>query len=409
MLSGDNGILRKATDAQTFTERASVVEQAKTDVLGYQAENKGTDLQKSQLQSVLETYFKSVPDLTNMSDIEILNTKLETLAKYGNHNITVKEIFDGKFTSSNEIAIVEGNPAEWETNESGDTLTKYLGSSKNIVIPNRLNGKEITTIGSLIFAGSSIETLEISDGIETIEARAFVSSRNLIGSLIIPNTVKTIGDAAFAACTFDQKLVVPNSVETIGKDVFATIPFSDVEIDMTNIPNEILSSQTTSVPVTGKLILGQNVKIIEEGAFAYCTNMTGTLTIGPNVTSIGKDAFRACRGLTGNLNIPDSVITIGEHAFSDCSELTGIPHISANIETIGECVFFNCKNLTGNLILGTKLKTIGMSAFQYCKSFESITVPSTVESVGNGSFDDVAHIYYTGLLDTSNWGAKAYN
>ena len=72
-------------------------------MLGYLAENKGTDLQKSQLQAVLETYFKDVPDLTDMSDTEILNTELETLAKYGTHNITVKEIFDGNIAGSSKI------------------------------------------------------------------------------------------------------------------------------------------------------------------------------------------------------------------------------------------------------------------------------------------------------------------
>ena len=40
-----------------------------------------------------------------MSDTEILNTKLETLAKYGNHNITVKEIFDGSFSNENEDSL----------------------------------------------------------------------------------------------------------------------------------------------------------------------------------------------------------------------------------------------------------------------------------------------------------------
>ena len=391
-----------------MTERASVVEQAKTDVLGYQAENKGTDLQKSQLQAVLETYFKSVPDLTDMSDTEILNTKLETLAKYGNHNITVKEIFDGKFTSSNEIAIVEGNPAEWETNESGDTLTKYLGSSKNIVIPNRLNGKDITTIGSLLFAGSSIETLEISNGIQTIEARAFVSSRNLTGNLTIPNTVKTIGDGAFAACTFDKKLVIPNSVETIGKDAFATVPFSDAEIDMIVIPSEILSIQSNSVPITGRLILGESVKTIGEGAFSNCTNMTGTLTIGSNVTSIEKDAFRNCTGLTGSLNIPDSVVTIGEDAFYGCCNLDGALYISKNITNIGTEAFASCSKLTGNVTLGNNLKTIYGGTFRNCEKLDSITVPSTIETVGGGAFHNVACVYYSGALDTSNWGAKDY-
>lgn len=97
MLSGDNGILQKATDAKTLTERSSVVEQARTDVLGYQVENKGEDLDKTQLKTVLDKYFDGVPDLTDMEKDTILNTELQTLAKYGTHTISVYEIYNGNF------------------------------------------------------------------------------------------------------------------------------------------------------------------------------------------------------------------------------------------------------------------------------------------------------------------------
>ena len=41
MLTGNNGILTQAQNAKKETETASVIEQAKTDVLGIQAENGG--------------------------------------------------------------------------------------------------------------------------------------------------------------------------------------------------------------------------------------------------------------------------------------------------------------------------------------------------------------------------------
>ena len=106
MLSGDNGILQKATDAKTNTERQSIIEQARIDVLGYQAENKGGDLDKTQLKSVLDTYFKSVPDLSDMSDAEIKEKQLETLPKYGIHTITVSEIYNGNITGSSNAKAV---------------------------------------------------------------------------------------------------------------------------------------------------------------------------------------------------------------------------------------------------------------------------------------------------------------
>lgn len=96
MLSGDNSILQRATDAKEKTERQSVVEQARTDVLGYQAENKGTDLKKSQLKSVLDTYFKEVPDVEDLPDGEnLFNQEFNTKDKYGTYTIRVSEIYNG--------------------------------------------------------------------------------------------------------------------------------------------------------------------------------------------------------------------------------------------------------------------------------------------------------------------------
>ena len=105
MLSGDNGILQKATDAKTLTERSSVVEQARADVLGYQAENKGGDLDKTQLKTVLDKYFDGVPDLTDMQKDAILNTQLNTLAKYGIHSIAVYEIYNGNLKNNSQKMI----------------------------------------------------------------------------------------------------------------------------------------------------------------------------------------------------------------------------------------------------------------------------------------------------------------
>ena len=178
MLSGDNGILNKATDAKTLTERRSIIEQAQTDVLGYQAENKATDLKKSQLQSVLEKYFKNVPDLTDMQNSEILGTKLDTLEEYGNHNIEVKEIFNGNLlediqtqvATADEInakigTVVTGYSAkdiEWQVYYADNNETFLISKTHEIPkwrygtpIPFRGENKNIDYTGSEDVASSS--------------------------------------------------------------------------------------------------------------------------------------------------------------------------------------------------------------------------------------------------------------
>ncbi len=106
MLTGNNGILQKATDAKTNSEKQGIIEQARIDVLGQQAENKGTNITKEQLVTILNKYFEatdstSIPDeISSEHDVE-LTTIVE---KY---KINLSEIFKGKFANeNNETTII---------------------------------------------------------------------------------------------------------------------------------------------------------------------------------------------------------------------------------------------------------------------------------------------------------------
>ena len=77
MLSGDNSILKKATDTKTNSEKQSIIEQARIDILGQQAENKGTNITKEQLATILNKYFTttetdSIPnEISSEHDLEL--------------------------------------------------------------------------------------------------------------------------------------------------------------------------------------------------------------------------------------------------------------------------------------------------------------------------------------------------
>ena len=96
-LTGDNGILTKASKAREQTEIANVIEQAKTDVLGIQTENKDGNITKGELKTVLDKYFDVVPD--DYTTETVLTTKDE----YGNHKIAVSEIYNGNLGKTQEI------------------------------------------------------------------------------------------------------------------------------------------------------------------------------------------------------------------------------------------------------------------------------------------------------------------
>ena len=115
---------------------------------------------------------------------------------------------------------------------------------------------------------------------------------------IIPDSVTTIGDAAFYGCDSLSSVVIPDSVTTIGDGAFNHC--------------DSLSS----------VVIGNSVTTIGDGAFNDCDSLS-SVTIGNSVTTIGNFAFHDCSSLS-SVVIPDSVTTIGDYAFRDCDSLSSV-------------------------------------------------------------------------------------
>ncbi len=82
-------------------------------------------------------------------------------------------------------------------NDNTLTVTGYHGTAHAIMIPESIEGKSVTAIGS----------------------KAFDSMDDLT-SVTIPTTVTSIGANAFYGCTSIQSITIPDSVETMGVTVF---------------------------------------------------------------------------------------------------------------------------------------------------------------------------------------------
>ena len=375
MLTGDNNILKRAVDAKERTERATIIETAKTDILGQVAENKEKSISKKQLIDILNKQFKTVdekslPDeISSKSDI-----KLTTLDE--RYTINLSEIYIGKFAKNNEneITVVEGNPAEWETNTEGDKLVKYLGLNENVIFPNTLNGKKITTIGPNVLQGKTdiVKTIEISNGFTNIEDSAFQGCSNLTGNLLLPDSITTIGSKAFLGCVgFNGELYIGKNVTSIyscknpSTSSFGgtgnTQGWKKITINMKDIPDEFMPNG--SGVKANELIIGNNTEKIGKKAFMGNTNLLGNLTIGNNVLEIGDMAFSDCRGLEGDLIIPDSVYTLGTASFNNCSGFTGDLTLGKNVKSILEATFTNCLNFT-KIVIPDTIENISFNAFQ---------------------------------------------
>ena len=136
-------------------------------------------------------------------------------------------------------------------------LLSYTGSDKELTLPSIDEVKEV--FGDF---GNSYE----------IRKYAFYENTN-ITSVVIPDSVTSIGSSAFSGCSSLTSITIPNSVTSIGSS-----------------------------------------------AFWDCSSLT-SITIPENVTSIGDFVFQSCISLI-SITIPNSVTSIGSYAFRYCDNLT---------------------------------------------------------------------------------------
>ena len=156
--------------------------------------------------------------------------------------------------------------------------------------------------------------------------------------ITIPNSVTSIGEAAFDSCLALTSITIPGSVTSIGNY-----------------------------------------------AFNYCENLE-TVSLESGVESIGDDAFHSCHSLT-SITIPDSVTSIGMRAFDNCESLTSV-NISNSVTIIDDATFSYCSALT-SITIPDSVTSIGSSAFESCSSLASVTIPISVANISRFAFSDL--------------------
>lgn len=246
---------------------------------------------------------------------------------------------------------------------------------RSIVIPN-----SVTSIGKKVFANCPrLQSVEIPNSITEVSDSLFFNC-SALKSLKIPDSITRIRNSAFYGCSGLTTQVIPNSV-TIIEDYAYYGCSGLLALSIGNSVGRIKNSAFYGCTGLTSLTIPNSVYRIDESAFRGCTGLT-SLTIGL-VIKIGDYAFSGCSGLT-TLTIPNTVESIGNYAFYGCDGLKSVK-IGNAVTSIGDFSFASCYRMT-SVEIPISVESIGGHAFYGCSGLTRIEIPNSVTSIGDGAF-----------------------
>lgn len=225
-------------------------------------------------------------------------------------------------------------------------------------------------------------TVSVKDGTVGISNYAFYK-KTLVSDVVIPESVKYIGIAAFAECS---------GLHVVNIDMFCELEeipdyafYKCTALNEVSVPSTVKRIGRSAFYKSGLMVANVGMDVEEIGAYAYygCSDLIQVIfDKNCKLESIGDYAFSRAVKLQ-KITLPDGVITIGKYAFSNCTSLETVS-LGNSLEYLDSGVFSSCTSLKA-VSLPDTLTEIAERTFYKCTSLESVEMPS-VQKIGNYAF-----------------------
>ena len=283
---------------------------------------------------------------------------------------------------------------------------------------NVAQNSKLVFIGEKAFYNTALTSFNFENLVQLEEIGAYAFAETAIPSVVLPDTVVTVGDYAFYHCANVADFRLSASISYVGDYAFAGLPL------------------ITSVTVAG------NDTTIGTGAFEDCTSLA-SVTLESGVNYIGNFAF----GFTAisTITLPETVVAFDGNPFPGCplesieiqapnadlvfdadagtmlnADKTLLYYTSSDTTTIS-FVDSSITSVMPGALAGTKITSITLPAsfttiadgtFRNCKQLESIVIGKNITRIGDAAFEGCTALetvtFEQGGTQAISIGARAF-
>ena len=221
---------------------------------------------------------------------------------------------------------------------------------RRIILPNGIKRIEDSAFSYV----ENLEDINIPSELQYIGPSAFEQCENLkADSLVFPEGFEKLDRAVFASCTsLTGKVVLPSTIKEIGEAAFWRAKISSI-----NFP--------------------EGLKKIGDAAFYGCR--LEKVHIPNSCQDLGIFAFQLNLKLK-EMHLPDGIERIPNNLADACTSLSHV-NIPSSVKSIGMEAFQNCRSLN-DVELPLGLESIEKDAFQSCHAFSQLVFPATLNFLG---------------------------
>ena len=223
------------------------------------------------------------------------------------------------------------------------------------------------------------DPLVFPEGMEEIADLAFLNCRSLTGEVVLPSTMKTIGNGSFFSCKITN-VNLPEGLREIGNAAFYACRLKEI-----HIPNSCLdltgSSHVQLNLGLEKIHLPEGITTIPSLFACYCRDLK-EVNIPASVKVIKNSAFEYCKPLRF-LCLPEGLERIEGDAFYYVSSLEEVVFPST-LKSLGDNAFAYCTNLKNVFLLGVTTIEAYKRIFDQCSNIVKISLP-VIQTIKNNS------------------------
>lgn len=358
----------------------------------------------------------SVTDCTKLTDIHV-----------DEKNVSIKSINGIVYSADGKTLIVCPRGKSGSVSIAEDTeIISNAAFSDCKYITNVSFPSSLIHIGAYAFSDAAIDTLELPEGLETIDSLSFSNCDN-ITSVFLPDSVTCVDYGAFSFCNSLTSAYIGAGVNSFAENAFnyssalSAITVSENNKSYASVDGILYNKEKTRmciVPesISGEINVPSTVEQFAVTAVDKCKKLTaihveksnlayksvdgivytvngktlivcprgkkGNVTVAAGTEVIDTAAFRYC-DFVSKIDLPEGLISIKSEAFSYCTNLETII-LPETVTSIGAHAFSMCKELS-TIIIPKKITRVNDSMFSY-SGFTELTFPETVQSFDHANW-----------------------